>query len=318
MPDPCGCRQVCVSCFRELHAAADGGLSVLRLMQMLLWQPATFCAAGGQLQGVSAASLQAAHVGSMATIHMPGRLDHPRGRALLQDPLMLEPLSSPGQCLSLPGGAGAAEGTPLVLATCAANAAQQWFVSPEPGGTMFLEIGDGSWNRTVSVGGSSNGSVIVVSAMTTGCQGHSRGGACDGLLPCQLSPTSCPQQQSGRYCMAVAGADSQALPPQPFIHITLPTHSSHHSTHFVPPAIHPPACPASKCVCTLVCGVAVPAQGAGIEPTGSGGYYQRWVPGPPGAGGQPAPQWQLHGCGGWHRTAAPLLCSPQPEVALRT
>jgi hypothetical protein len=318
MPDPCGCRQVCVSCFRELHAAANGGLSVLRLMRMLLWQPATFCAAGGQLQGVSAASLQAAHVGSMATIHMPGRLDHPRGRALLQDPLMLEPLSSPGQCLSLPGGAGAAEGTPLVLATCAANAAQQWFVSPEPGGTMFLEIGDGSWNRTVSVGGSSNGSVIVVSAMTTGCQGHSRGGACDGLLPCQLSPTSCPQQQSGRYCMAVAGADSQALP-------TTTIHSHHASNTQQPPqhtlcaACHPPACMPSLQVCVHIgvwCGC--PCAGRRHRAPGIRRVLPALVPGPPGACGQPAPQWQLHGCGGWHRTAAPLLCSPQPEVALRT
>lgn len=89
-----------------------------------------------------------------------------RGRSLLQSTIRLEPVSNPGQCLTLPGGAGAADGTQLVLAPCT-GAAEQQFIPPPPGDTMYLMVGDVSWNKTMSVsrGGTGDGAAVAVRSL---------------------------------------------------------------------------------------------------------------------------------------------------------
>jgi hypothetical protein len=77
--------------------------------------------------------------------------------------MRLEPLSDPGQCLSLPGGSGAADGTQLVLAACSA-APEQLFIPPPPGDTMYVMVGNTAWNKTLSVlrSGTNNGAAVGV------------------------------------------------------------------------------------------------------------------------------------------------------------
>lgn len=108
--------------------------------------------------------------GSHATHQLPAR-----SRGLLQAPMVLESISNPGQCLSLPGGSGAGEGTQLVLATCQGTP-EQYFVPPQSGGTMYLAVGDPSWNKTLSVPRNTtfSGVAVVVSGPWTsgsGCGG---------------------------------------------------------------------------------------------------------------------------------------------------